>query len=226
MFNNIWLHRNLSKPPDNFAEEFFVWLGEVGKQLDVIFFDHSPMPPKDFEQLKRNLGNPHADLEYFYSKCTPWGPQRAGLEIWHDQSQRIYQQTRENLLSRGKFASADIESALAVAPPLWPINLSPNASAVAFSDGLGRLAILNSNAGENLGCPLAMGLRNFIIMTVIGEIMWEEKNYSTYDAVLNDAMVRAAGLWPYDNPPHHPVIDAWEVVQTSGYRRKIDALTK
>lgn len=226
MFNNIWLHRNLLKPPDNFNEEFFVWLREVGKQLDVIFFDHSPMPPKDFEQLKRSLGNPHADIGYFYSKCTPWGQQRAGLEIWHDQSQLIYQQTRENLLSRGKLASVDIESALAVASPLWPINLSPNVSAVAFSDGLGRLAILNGNAGENLGCPLAMGLRNFIIMTVIGEVMWEEKNYSTYDAVLNDAMVRAAGLWPYDNPPHHPVIDAWEAAQVSGYRKKMDSLTK
>lgn len=135
MFNNIWLHRNLPKPPDNFNEEFFNWRWEVGKQLDLIFFDNTPMLPKDFEQLKRPLGNPHADLEYFYSKCTPWGPKRTGLEIWNNQSQLIYQQTRENLLSRGKLASADIESALAVAPPLWPVNLSPNASAIAFSDG-------------------------------------------------------------------------------------------
>jgi len=82
MFNNIWLHRKLPKPPNNFDAEFFNWLWEVGKQLDVIFFDHTPMPSKDFEQLKRTLGNPHAELEYFYSKCTPWGPKRAGLEIW------------------------------------------------------------------------------------------------------------------------------------------------
>jgi len=225
MFNNIWLYRNLPKPPDNFDEEFFNWLREVGKQLDVIFFDNTPMPSKNFEQLKRTLGNPHGELEYFYSRCTPWGPKRAGLEIWNSQSQLIYQQTRENLLSRGGLASADIESALAVAPPLWPINLSPNASAIAFADGLGRLVILNGNIGENMGGPLAMGLRNFIIMTVIGEIVWEEKNYQTYDAVSGDAMVRAAGLWPYDNPPHHPVIDAWEATQLSGYRRKMSSVT-
>jgi len=221
MFNNIWLHRKFPKPPSNFNDEFYNWLQEIEKQLDITFFDHSPMPPKDFAELKRTLGNPHVELEYFYLKFTPWGSQKLGLEIWNDHHQLIYQHTRERLLSRGELASADIESALAIAPSLWPINLSANASAVAFSDSQGRLAILNGNIGENLGCPLAMGLRNYIIMTVIGEIMWEEKNYPTYNAVLSDAMVKAAGLWSYDNPPCHPVIDAWESTKLFDYRRKM-----
>jgi hypothetical protein len=225
MFNDIWLHRKLPKPPGNFDHEFFNWLEEVGKQLEVRFFDNTPMPLKDFEQLKLAFGNPHAELECFYSKCTPWGSPKAGIEIWNQHNQLIYQHTRQKLLSRGELASADIESALAVAPALWPINLSQNASAVAFSDSQGRLAILNGNIGENLGCPLAMGLRNFMIMTVIGEIIWEEKNYQTYADVLDDVMVRAAGLWPYDNPPCHPVIDAWETTKLSGHQRKMSLIT-
>jgi len=225
MFNDIWLHRKLPKPPLNFDDEFFNWLEEVGKQLNVMFFDNTPLSSKDLEELKNALGKPHAEVEYFYSKCTPWGAQKDGLETWTNHVQLISQYARKKLLAGGDLASTDIDSALAVAPPLWPINLSSNASVTAFADGQGNLVILNGNIGENLGCPLAMGLRNYIIMVVIGEIIWEGNNYQTYDAVLNDVMVRVAGRWPYDNPPSHPVIDAWEIAKLPDYRRHISPMS-
>jgi hypothetical protein len=220
MLNNIWLFHKLPPPPSSFDEEFFCWLREAGARLEVTFFDDTPIRTTDFEELKRALGNPHSDLEYFYSKCTPWGSMRAGVEIWNRHLQRIHQHTRQTLLSRGDLSSGDVESTLAVAPSLWPVNLSPNVTAVAFSDSQGRLAILNGNINSNLGRPLALGLRNFIIMTVTGEIIWEEKNYQSYAAVLNDETVRAAGLWPDDDPPCHPVIDAFESRNLSTLEKK------
>jgi hypothetical protein len=156
------------------------------------------------------LGHPNEELDYFYSKCTPWGPMRDGVEIWNNHLTLIHHQTKKNLLAHSNLSSGDIESTLSVSPPLWPVHLSQNATAVAFSDSQGRLAILNGNIGQNLGCPLALGLRNFIIMAVIGEMIWEEKNYQTYQAVLEDEVVRTAGLWPHDNQPYHPMIEAWE----------------
>jgi len=221
MLNNVWLRRKLPPPPINFDDEFFRWLWEVGVLLDLTFFDNTPMLSTDFEALKHILGNPHPELEYFYSKCTPWGALRAGVEIWDRHLQRLHQHTRQTLSSRDDLSSGDIESALAVSPSLWPVNLSADATAVAFSDSQGRLAILNGNSGEDLGRPLALGLRNFIMMTVIGEIIWEEKNYQTYAAVLDDETVRAAGLWPDDDPPCHPVIDAFESLNLSTFEKKL-----
>src|SRR5437762_3566840 len=78
------------------------------------------------------------------------------------------------------------------------------ANAAAFADERGQLAIINANIGLDLGCPLALGLRNYIVMTVVGEIAWEQKPYPSYNEVLADEIVRAAGGWPQDDPPHHP----------------------
>jgi hypothetical protein len=221
MKSNIWLRRKLPTPPANFDDAFWSWLREISEQLDITFFDDTPLLSTDLEELRRSQGNSHPELEYFYSKCTPWGAQREGIEIWNGHLALMYQHTKENLLAHGKLSSGDIESAFAVSPSLWPINLSQNATAFAFSDSQGRLAILNGNIGQDLGCPLALGLRNFIIMTAIAEIIWEEKNYQTYDAVLHDPAVRAAGLWPHDNPPCHPLIDAYEVTRLSVNRKKL-----
>jgi hypothetical protein len=110
MLSDIWLRRKLPKPPANFDEEFWGWLWNVGKQLDLTLFDDTPMPAAEIEELKHALGDPPAELEYFYSKCTPWGAMRAGGEIWNRHLQLIYQHTRQTLLSRGDFSSGYIES--------------------------------------------------------------------------------------------------------------------
>jgi hypothetical protein len=221
MFDDIWFKHGLPKPPGDFDEKFWAWLWETGKQLNVSLFDYTPIRATDLDELKRTLGNPHPELECFYSKCTPWGSMQAGIEIWNRHLQRIHQYARQTLLSRGDLSSGDIASALAVSPSLWPVNLSPNAAAVAFSDSQGRLAILNGNIDPNLGRPLALGLRNFMIMTVIAEIVWEEKNYQSYKAVLDDETVRAAGLWPDHEAPSHPLIEAFEALKFAAHERKL-----
>jgi hypothetical protein len=55
MMSNIWFQRGLPTPPHNFDDTFFDWLWKVGRQLDVTFFDTSPVPSTDFDELKRTL---------------------------------------------------------------------------------------------------------------------------------------------------------------------------
>jgi hypothetical protein len=178
----------------------------MGERLDVMFFDDHPVPSPDVETLVSRLGTIHPDPEYYYSQCTPWGIQRDGVDNWTQYLEFALQYAAKNdRLAHGDRMDNDLVDALSKAPPLWPVHVSQAANVGAFADERGRLAIINANIGLYLGCLLTLGIRNYVIMTVVREIVWEQKPYPSYDEVLTDESTRAAGGGPQDDPPHYPL---------------------
>jgi hypothetical protein len=105
---------------------------------------------------------------------------------------------------------AELLQALRSAPSLWPVYVSQKSNVAAFVDHRQRLGIIGVNIGVNLGRPLAVGLRAYVILTVVAEMVWEQENYATYDRVLDDERVRTAGEWDPSDPPRHPLIALYE----------------
>jgi hypothetical protein len=216
MIDDLFHKRQLPAPPPGFHTTFWDWVWEMGERLDVRFFDDHPVPSRDVEALISRLGTIHPDLEYYYSQCTPWGIQRDGVGNWtgHLEIARRCAVKNDRLAGTDQ-TEKNVLDLLSQAPPLWPVHVSQAANAAAFAADQGRLAIVNANIGLDLGCPLALGLRNYIMMTVVGEIVWEEKNYPSYNEVLTDELTREAGAWPSDDPPQHPLIDIYEKLAAS-----------
>ena len=210
MLEEIWERNTLPLPPANTDDHLFKWLRLVQDKQDIALVDFTPLPHEDLERLKHSLGIPPEELLLFYSYVTPWWNMANGFNIWKEHMEIAYNQFREAALRKREFEIEEIDQLIMNSPVIWPVSVSKEATIVVFEDALGRLAVIEGNIGSTLGRPLALGLRNYIIMTVVADIRWDERNYESYQKVLQDPIVSKAGKWPEKNPPSHFLIDAYE----------------
>jgi hypothetical protein len=214
MNTDILQRRHLPSPPPGFGEAFWNWLRVASRELDVALFDDHPMPAEDLDALEQQLGLAPRELTEFYSQSTPWGDQRPGPQIWKGHLELVRERAIANYaLAQDPRPVEELRALLAAAPPLWPVYVSQKANIAAFTDQRGRVGVINVGIGANLGSPLASSVRNFVVMTVVGEAVWEEKNYRTYDEVLLDEAVGAAGAWWSTDRPEHPLIALYEALK-------------
>lgn len=210
MIKDIWERNALPSPPANLDADLFEWLRLAQSRQDVSFVDFTPLPQDDIERLKRSLGEPPEELLVFYHYVTPWWDMRNGFDVWDEHMKIAFNQFKRAAVKKEEYDTDELDQIIADSPPIWPVSLSKEATVLAFSDDMGRLAIMGGNIGAGLGHPLAVGLRNYIVMMVVADIRWDERNYPSYEHVLRDSIVRQAGKWPEDSPPRHFLIDAYE----------------
>jgi hypothetical protein len=209
--SQIFAARTVPVPPEGFGEAFWNCVWGVGPDLEVTLFDDHPVSAQDVQALTNYLGVLPDELKTFYEQCTPWSAQREGPEIWREHLVLMQQcAIRNNALAHDTRSDVEVVEELRAAPALWPVHVSQRANVAAFVDQRGRLGIVHANIGVNLGRPLALGLRNYVIKTVVGEIVWEQKNYSDYESVLDDEIVVAAGEWPDVDAPEHPMVRIYQ----------------
>ena len=214
IIGDLFQERGLALPPEGLGEPFWAWVWQVSQELDVQFFDDHPMAAADLRSLVSLFGPIPPDLEAYYTHTTPWGDQLNGVEIWTEHLEIARACVIRNVaLTQAPWTAEGVMEALEGAPPLWPVHLSQKANVGAFSNGRGRISVINANIGLYLGCPLAVGLRNYVLMAVTAEIVWEQKHFQSYNEALEDGTVRAAGGWPKLEPPRHPLIDVYEFVR-------------
>ncbi|MBI1926573.1 hypothetical protein HYR99_20310 [Candidatus Poribacteria bacterium] len=209
MLKEIWERNALPLLPMNVEHDLFDWLRLAQNKLDISFVDFTPLPDEDLEKLKRSLGVPPKELSLFYNYVTPWWNMRNGFDVWKEHTERAFDRFRKFVLKK-EYKMDELEPLILNSPAIWPVVLSQKATAIAFVDDWGRLAVIEGNIGSTLGRPLAVGLRNYIVMIVVAEIQFEEKDYQSYEQVLRDPLVKQAGKWPADNPPSHFLIEAYE----------------
>lgn len=215
MLKELLEDNDLSPPPQAVGDDLLLWVRKAEEELDVRILDDVPMNVEDLGRLRHLAGSLPDDLEWLYSFATPWTLGSTGLETWREHMEIAKRYLYKAAGSRGAPDKDELQKRLENDPFLLPVNLSRNGTMFAFTDAQKRLAIIDGNIGPNLGRPMAIGMRNYLIMLVVADILWCDKGYQTFTESSNDPLSREAGCWPADDPPQHIFVEAYE----EGYLR-------
>ncbi len=205
----------LSQPPLTIGDDLLRWIQEAQTVLDFALIDEARLPVEDLEQLREQAGSLHPELAWFYQHATPWIRMGNGLQIWREHMEIACRRLHEAAQRRGPVDKAKFQQNIAAQPAVLPVNLSRKATALAFTDVRGRLAVIGGNIGPYFGRPMAIGMRNYLVQQVLVEIVWCDERYATYAESMEDPHVREAGGWPPTDPPRHLFIELYQASRTN-----------
>lgn len=203
---------NIEIPSLELNEELYSWLQAAKEELSAEFVSDLPMQQKDIERLKFQLGMVHPELDFYYARSTPW---RYGIEDYFEAIDLIQ---AECILIFKRNGSSEKNAKLRISEgsPLWPVHIRiKGPTAVAFSDAIGRLCLVEASrhGGLGFGRPISIGLRNFLVLRVIAQLFWFESDGEVpYTEGARSPKILSIGEWPIQNPPNHYLIDCFNLI--------------
>lgn len=201
---------DLTQPPLRLDDNLLRWVREAEDVLDFVLIDEVPLSSADLERLRKDGRFIPEELAWYYQHVTPWVRMGNGCDVWFEHMDIAHERLREASRRRESCNATELEKHITGDPMLFPVNLSHKATAIAFQDSQQRLVVFEGNIGPNLGRPMAIGLRNYLVQQVVVEIVWCDEDYKTYAETLDDPLVREAGGWPKENCPTHIFIETYQ----------------
>ena len=213
IIRNLLNKNNLEIPPSVLNEELYNWLEAAGEKQNVRFVSDTPMPQKDFQRLKSQLGEVPSELAYYYARSTPWAG-GIGIDDYFEAANRIEAECI-SIFKRNRISEEEASLQIREGSTLWPVYISVKGSAaLSFSDSTGRLCVVEGaiHGGHGFGTPFSIGLRNFLVMSVIADLFWfETEDEISYKESLLHPMILSIGEWPTDESPVHYMIDCFNL---------------
>jgi hypothetical protein len=196
----------MQEAPNEFNQQFLMWLRELEQRLLVKLADWHPSP---VEQVQEYAGiiNQHVprDLEIYYASAYPFGLLRDGWRKWKQRREEYQVAWMYSLVNMLGIELNEAEVLVSTSPVLWPIDcLGEKRDVAGFVQKNGELAVieLDLQAGGK-GKPIASGLRNYFLVCIALELLAEDLVEVNFDELAQHPTVFQISGWPKESSPEH-----------------------
>lgn len=201
MWNKI-----LQEAPDEFDQQFLLWLRELEKRLLVKIADWHPSPAEQI-QWYAEIVSQHIprDLKTYYDDAYPFDLWRDGWRKWNQRREEYQIAWTRSLVDRLGIVPNEARVLVSNCPPLWPIDcLGKRHDVVGFIWKNDTLAVieLDLQAGGR-GKPVAIGLRNYFLSRIAIELLAEDIIEVDFDELAQHPTVLRFSGWPKKSSPEH-----------------------